>query len=403
MTVHRSGRRGLARGLPGVLTLAGLLSMPAVSGAQEWRFEALGGKYRYENSPVGGGSGTGLLGLRYLHGASWLAVLGGVPLTSADAPWGTVTSSLRLATGRRPVELGVRLSAQAFAQGTRGDTASGPDSGLPPFVRDIPLGRRGPLGGGMEPSLSGWGASGEITPLVALRSPSVSVEARAGVAAFHSDFADQAFDRTLGVAHLRVSGAVSPSLVLSAEGRSQWAEEGTYPYVGATAFMARGRVDAWGSVGTWLAEGVETTPWAVGTALRLGERVSLSGSVRRDAFDPLFQTPERTSWSVGISVVLGRRPTPRAPVPARYDNGVATIVLPAGEAAGPLMVAGDFNDWKPQAMTLRDGRWTLEVPLRPGVYYYAFVAPDGSWFVPESVAGRKPDGFGGHVAVLVVG
>ena len=37
-----------------------------------------------------------------------------------------------------------------------------------------------------------------------------------------------------------------------------------------------------------------------------------------------------------------------------------------------------------------------------GRYHYAFVAEDGTWFVPESVPGRQDDGMGGHVAVLVV-
>jgi hypothetical protein len=51
----------------------------------------------------------------------------------------------------------------------------------------------------------------------------------------------------------------------------------------------------------------------------------------------------------------------------------------------------------------RDGsRWTYAAQLAPGVYHYAFVAEDGTWFVPESVPGRQDDGMGGHVAVLVV-
>ena len=51
----------------------------------------------------------------------------------------------------------------------------------------------------------------------------------------------------------------------------------------------------------------------------------------------------------------------------------------------------------------RDGdQWTYTVALARGVYNYAFVGADGTWFVPESVAGRKDDGMGGHVAVLVV-
>jgi hypothetical protein len=51
----------------------------------------------------------------------------------------------------------------------------------------------------------------------------------------------------------------------------------------------------------------------------------------------------------------------------------------------------------------REGsHWTYALRLDPGVYHYAFVAEDGTWFVPESQPGRQADGMGGHVAVLVV-
>jgi hypothetical protein len=51
----------------------------------------------------------------------------------------------------------------------------------------------------------------------------------------------------------------------------------------------------------------------------------------------------------------------------------------------------------------RDGdHWTYTIALAPGVYHYSFVSNTGEWFVPASVAGRKDDGMGGHVAVLVV-
>jgi hypothetical protein len=391
----------VGRGLFVVFAVGGLGTPPACQ-AQEWRFEALGGRYRYQGSPVGAADGTAMLGIRYVEGASWVGALAGVPLTATDAPWGALTSSLRLTRGRQRLRWGVRLTGQAFVQGTRVDSVAVQGPG-PPIVGNVPLRRRGPLGGGIEPSLSGWGASGEITPLVTLWTPRMTAEARVGVAAFHSDFADLAFDRSVVLAHMRVSGALAPSLVVSAEAVSHWAQEGTYPYLGGSALLAEGSLQAWASVGTWLARDVTTIPWALGTSVAVGERVSLTGSVRRDAFDPLFQTPDRTSWSVGVSFVLGRAPAPRAPVPTRYEAGIATITLRADQAVGEPSVAGDFNDWKPQAMTLRDGQWTLGIRLGPGVYYYSFVSSDGAWFVPESVAGRKPDGFGGHVAVLVVG
>jgi hypothetical protein len=78
------------------------------------------------------------------------------------------------------------------------------------------------------------------------------------------------------------------------------------------------------------------------------------------------------------------------------------IAIPARGSRGAPSFAGDFTGWKPVPM-LRDGsRWTYTARLGPGVYHYAFVAEDGRWFVPESVAGRQDDGMGGHVAVLVV-
>ena len=40
--------------------------------------------------------------------------------------------------------------------------------------------------------------------------------------------------------------------------------------------------------------------------------------------------------------------------------------------------------------------------LEPGVYRYSFRSESGEWFVPESTPGRRPDGMGGFVAVLVV-
>ena len=51
----------------------------------------------------------------------------------------------------------------------------------------------------------------------------------------------------------------------------------------------------------------------------------------------------------------------------------------------------------------REGdHWVYRVAVAPGVYNYAFVGADGTWFVPESVPGRKDDGMGGFVAVVVV-
>jgi hypothetical protein len=120
-------------------------------------------------------------------------------------------------------------------------------------------------------------------------------------------------------------------------------------------------------------------------------------AARHDAFDPLYlsrQTPEkvcRCVWGARHFV---------AP-PGGGVDGRATIRSPYPRRAGGL-ARGDFNDWKPAPMQRSGDHWTYVVAIGPGVYNYAFVTTGGEWFVPESVAGRKSDGMGGHVAVLVV-
>ena len=70
--------------------------------------------------------------------------------------------------------------------------------------------------------------------------------------------------------------------------------------------------------------------------------------------------------------------------------------------AGDVSIAGDFNGWQPAPMQREGGEWVIRLPLAPGVYHYAFRSSTGAWFVPSSSPGRRDDGMGGHVAVMVV-
>ncbi|HEX6060086.1 MAG TPA: isoamylase early set domain-containing protein [Gemmatimonadaceae bacterium] len=75
-------------------------------------------------------------------------------------------------------------------------------------------------------------------------------------------------------------------------------------------------------------------------------------------------------------------------------------------AAREVSLVGDFNDWQTGTTPLRraspDGLWTVEVPLEPGRYTYAFVV-DGTRWVPDDAAPRAPDDeFGGEKSVLYV-
>ncbi|MEX0892317.1 MAG: glycogen-binding domain-containing protein [Gemmatimonadota bacterium] len=386
-----SARRALATACAAALVLAA----PAGLGAQEWRLDAQGGQLRFDASPAADASATALGGLRYLNGATWLGIYGGLPMDDGDAPWGLATGNLRLQTGERAFRFGVDLAGELFLQGSvTTTTTDSPLPGLPGRPGSDPV---------TETTVpAGMGLKAEAMPLVAYDRTGWGAELRVGAARYHSDFGGDATDRDVAQLHAQVSASPLPALSVSAEARHYAAEEGGYPYLGLTAAGMSGPLLAWASVGRWLEDGLEEMAWAAGGRLDVVERAALTASVRHAVFDPLYLTSGTTSWSLGLSVLLQGPPAPAAPVPASYEDGVAVIALDRDDARGAPLVAGDFNDWEPQAMRAEDGRWVLPVRLEPGVYYYAFVTEDGTWYVPDGVPGRQDDGFGGHVAVLVV-
>lgn len=70
-----------------------------------------------------------------------------------------------------------------------------------------------------------------------------------------------------------------------------------------------------------------------------------------------------------------------------------------------VAVAGDFNRWQTDTHTLvrRDGGiWTVEIPLRPGVYSYMFVVDGTRWVSDPDAEAFQDDGFGNRNAVVRV-
>jgi len=135
----------------------------------------------------------------------------------------------------------------------------------------------------------------------------------------------------------------------------------------------------------------------------LTDRLALWSSVRQEAPDPLYWNLPRRSWSVGITRRFNSAGQAQPLATAEADAGGVMIRLNAVDVDGAsVSVAGDFNGWRPVPMQ-REGRdWLVRLPLAPGVYHYAFRSDRGEWFVPASVPGRRDDGMGGYVAVLVV-
>jgi hypothetical protein len=182
------------------------------------------------------------------------------------------------------------------------------------------------------------------------------------------------------------------------------AEEAGYTQVAARASFAQPRIQAWAGIAHWADASLPGTGWDVGVRVPVTDRVAITGRGGVPAQDILFWIPRQQTWSVAVQLRTGA-PTLAAalPVPAVHDAGRGvTFTLPARGLEGQPAVAGSFSGWRPVPMErARDG-WRLHLSLEPGVHEYAFVTEDGTWFVPERTPGRKPDGFGGFVAVLIV-
>ena len=108
---------------------------------------------------------------------------------------------------------------------------------------------------------------------------------------------------------------------------------------------------------------------------------------------------------------LGRWPAAVSRQPSAVSTAsapgasVVTFVLVVPEAR-TVALAGDFNGWDPAQLPMRregSGLWTVDVPLQPGRYQYAFVV-DGRRFVADPAAPRAVgDDFGTPTSVVTVG
>ena len=71
-----------------------------------------------------------------------------------------------------------------------------------------------------------------------------------------------------------------------------------------------------------------------------------------------------------------------------------------------VAIAGDFNNWDPQANILEDpesdGIWTGTLKLEPGRYEYMFVLDGEKWFPDPNALRYVKDGFGNKNAILEI-
>jgi hypothetical protein len=356
---------------------------------QDWSLETQAGQIRAVGDSSGLVADTLLVGTRYDHPTGGLRLSTGLP-TGASAPlWGALGGWRRaMARPGRGIAFGADFAGNGFLLRDRGGhPLPGPEPPPAPAA----------------PAISGYAIAGQILPGLGYERRGFQVHGRSGVSWYRSRLGQAERDRGVWVSELQavVTGGASYAVLPAV--RHYRDRTRHYTYGGVTGMATRGRATGWGTIGTWMATFDTEVPWAVGGSVRLHQRLAVSASVRREAFDPLYLRAPHTSWALGATLRLaGRSAPPPPPVPAAYTGGRATVHLPVSATRSRPRIAGDFNGWEPAPMERHGDHWSYTVTVEPGVYHYAFVDERDEWFVPERTPGRRVDGMGGHVAVLVV-
>jgi hypothetical protein len=380
----------LVRRISAVAIITSVAS-PLVASAQEWRASARFGRVTYEGTPAGASaSSSAVVGLGRTAPRDWFAASVAMPL-GEDPFWAVIGGWKRLATRGIAGPL-FDFSGHGFIQRQSTTASTTPAPGPFPFPQPPSP---------VAPDLSGEGIGAELMAGGFVSSAAVRFESRAGVAAQRSRLGDVLQHRTLPTGDARLSLVFAP-LTLQAETRG-WLDDGTtHAYFGGGLQYSRGPFQLWGSLGRWVVGGLDHVTWSAGAGAGIAPGLELQLGGRGHGFDPLYLSSTETSFWAGLSLRIGGSRVPGSPVAGRDRDGHSVIAIPARFTRGAPSIAGDFTGWKPVPMERAGSRWTYTAKLVPGVYHYAFVAEDGTWFVPESVPGRQDDGMGGQVAVLVV-
>jgi hypothetical protein len=304
-------------------------------------------------------------------GAGWISMTLGVPVAAGQDPsWLALAAEQSVGVGFGPVRPGLDLSMEGY-------------------------GYRDPLSGGM-----GTGGAVGVLPALRFDRSNLGVRVRTGVRAYGTHAVGYGESRSVHHSDVTLEGRLRHVGRAGVEGRYVRGPEGDTPFLGGFATLRNARGELRVAAGQWLGD-LEGTSWSVQAAVGLSRSVSLTGSAAHEAMDPLYLYEGRTSWSVGLSTLVGgRRHQARAVPVVRLGQGVR-IVVPAADAVGPLHVAGEFSGWELVPMQRVGDEWVLDLSLPTGAYRYAVRDANGSWFAPKS-AYRRPDGMGGEVAFIIV-
>jgi hypothetical protein len=347
---------------------------PTAASAQGVSVDVAAGRMIYDRVSANVSTNNVMGTLRYdARRDAWVYGTAAAPLRTGDPVWGSFGAGGRfLPSGgeRRRVNVGLDLSGEGY------------------MFRDAKVDQ------------TGRGAGIDALPFVRFSSGAAGVELRGGWRGHTLTYLGTTEHRGVFETGARASYGVS----VRVEGDARWvrATEGTYPFVGATLQYGGVPMQAWVQAGRWLGTELDDLGWGAGIGVALGTHATLWANARQETPDPLYWNVARRSWSVGVTRRLGRRTPGVLPVPRQEDGGILIRVSASDAPGAELSIAGDFSTWRPMPMRREGDAWVIRLPLSPGLYHYAFRSASGNWFVPASIAGRRPDGMGGYVAVLVV-
>jgi hypothetical protein len=350
------------------------MSHTTAAGGQGWSAEVSAGRLVYDPLLASVATNNLMGSVRYdTRRGTWVYGTGAVPASDGGTFWGAAGTGGRVTLPSfqiRRATLGADLGVHAFS------------------FRDRLVNQ------------SGSGGTLEAMPFARVNAGAGFVEGRGGWRGHTVSFAGLRENR--GVFETGARAGYGSGVRVEGEARLVHADEGRYPFIGGFAAYDISQVTIWGQLGKWMATSLDDRTWALGSGVSLGPRTTLWGNVRQEAPDPLYWNPSHRTWSIGLTQRLGRPPAAVVPVPVSMAGNVVVRLAASEAPTGAVAIAGDFNNWKPTPMRREGNEWIVRLPLAPGVYHYTFRSATGDWFVPSSTAGRRDDGMGGFVAVLVV-
>lgn len=317
------------------------------------------------------------LGLSGFTDAGRVQLIGGVPVRpSEDLTWGLaeVASSPFLAGSARR---GLGFQPDLLARG---------------FAYHDPLA-----------DVEGVGGLLVAEPYVAVSGATFRARFGGGVRAAGTSVAGTSSGRTAGVTAADVRFAPAGRLSGGVRAEALFLEAETLPHGSVGLVFDHDQGYLWAGLDRWGGDERRDTGWYAGGSLELTETLSARVSFGRTSGEPMFDTPARQTWSIALRYRFADRPgRGRLESLPEYDSGGVRLRIPADAGRGTLAVGGSFNGWQPVPMTRVGDSWTITLELEPGYYEIAFVDETGEWFVPESFPGRRWDGMGGWVAILIV-